>query len=202
MSILVVDNLSVRKKWSKSIDIPEGAIVDRVIGFFKGRFNLTLFSGDESQSFEIVPNTTFLVTIDIKDSCEVIIEPIEGQVKIDQLFLTITDMPEPEKVADVSKIKIVHHPEQDVIIALDFTELLKEIKDVPFLQVEILNPDNTRFVINQSSEIFQWRNDTHLYCKLTVGERQLRIKLVENQPWSAWRIFTCMSKKKYRLSLK
>lgn len=199
MSILIADNISVQEKWSKSVDVPKGVIVDRIIGFFTGRFNVTLHSGDENQSLEVVSGTPFLVTIDIKDSCEIVIEPIEGTVKINQLSLTIVDLPKPEKEVDVSKIKIIHHPEQDVIIALDFTEMLKEIKDVPFPQIEILNPDNTRFVINQSSEIFQWRKDTYLYCKLTVGERQLRVKFVENQPWSAWWTFICLSKKRYRL---
>ncbi len=199
MSILVVEKLSVQKKWSTRVDIPTGAIIDRIIGFFKGQFNVTLNSDNESQSFEIASGITFLVCIDIKDSCEVIIEPIKSEVKIDQLFLTIVNLPEPEKAVDVSKIKIIHHPEQDVIIAFDFTELFKEIKDVPLPCVEILNPDNTRFVIDQSSEIFQWRKNTYLYCKFTVGERRLRVKLVCNQPWSAWWSFTCISKKKYRL---
>jgi len=199
MSILIASNISVREKWSKHIVLPEDYIVDRIIGFFEGKFNLTIISEDDSQSFEIVPNVVFLVTIDITDKCEVIIQATE-EIKIDELYLILTTLP--EEPADISKIKIVQHPEHGVIIAFDFTKVFAEINnDELSPEIEIRNPDNTCFFVRQSSEIFQWR-DKQLYCKFTVGERRLRIKLTAIQPWSTWLQFTCMTYRKYRRSLK
>ncbi len=201
MSIIFIQNKTIQDPWSMSLCNINA--IDGITFLGKGscRYRLTVNEKviEVAEDSDILhPFDTHPLHISKKSEIEIEITPFD-QMQVDVMAFSIDfglvnkELEKP----DILLTDINHHPEQNVIIMLNFTKVTEKFRYIPDREIQIRNPDNTVYTVKHNSSLFEWRNE-RLYCKITPGERKVRLRFHPKHPWSDWMSFTCMSLKHYR----